>query len=119
MKKNKVLLVGVIFITIFMIVSCGPSTRTVTRVSVDEVQDLSGRWNDTDSRLVAEQMIRGLISRSWINDFVMENDRKPVVVVGAVRNLSSEHIQTGTFVKDIEREFINSGKVKFVATSEE
>ncbi len=119
MKKNKVLLMGVIFITIFMIVSCGPSTRTVTRVSVDEVQDLSGRWNDTDSRLVAEQMIRGLISRSWINDFVMDYDRKPVVVVGAVRNLSSEHIQTGTFVKDIEREFINSGKVKFVATSEE
>ncbi|MCK4695001.1 MAG: penicillin-binding protein activator LpoB, partial [Candidatus Cloacimonetes bacterium] len=88
-------------------------------VSTDEVTDFSGNWNDTDSKLVAEQMVKDLMYRSWLTDFVMENDRKPVLIVGRVRNLSSEHIQTETFIKDIERELINSGKVKFVASSKE
>jgi len=88
-------------------------------MSTDEVTDLSGRWNDTDSKLVAEQMVKDMVMRSWIEDFVMENDIKPVLIVGTVRNKSSEHIQTETFVKDIERELINSGKVKFVAASKE
>jgi len=39
--------------------------------------------------------------------------------VGSIRNLSAEHIEVGTFVKDIERELINSGRVTFVATSAE
>ncbi len=98
---------------------CAGTTRTVTRMSTDEVTDLSGRWNDTDSKLVAEQMVKDMVMRSWIEDFVMENDIKPVLIVGTVRNKSSEHIQTETFVKDIERELINSGKVKFVAASKE
>jgi len=95
------------------------TTRTVQRVSVDEVRDLSGRWNDTDSRLVAEEMVSDVLRRPWLTDFKMSAGRKPVVIVGTVRNLSSEHIQMGTFVKDIERELINSGVVRFVASSTE
>ncbi len=35
---------------IFLLISCaGPSVK---RTEVDETIDLSGRWNDTDSRLV-------------------------------------------------------------------
>ncbi|MFM2397140.1 MAG: hypothetical protein RLZZ144_390, partial [Pseudomonadota bacterium] len=30
----------------------------VKRVGVEQVKDLSGNWNDTDSRLVSEEMIR-------------------------------------------------------------
>ena len=60
-----------------------------------------------------------VIYRNWITDFVMDNDEKPVVIVGTIRNRSSEHIDTSIFIKDIERELINSGKVKFVATSTE
>jgi hypothetical protein len=91
----------------------------VDRVSVDETMDLSGRWNDTDSRLVAEQMISDVFAHSWASDFTMANGRKPVVIVGTVRNLSSEHLETGVFIKDIERELVNSGKVRFVAASAE
>jgi len=40
-------------------------------------------------------------------------------VVGTVINKSLEHINTETFVKDLERELINSGEVKFVASSAE
>lgn len=109
-----------VFVILLMVVAqgCGPS-RTVTRIATDEVVDLSGRWNDTDSRLTAEQMIRGLVERPWDDDFQMQNGRKAAVIVGTVRNLSSEHIETGIFIKDIERELVNSGRVKFVATKEE
>ncbi len=105
-----------LLITLF---GCATSIRTVTRISTDEVTDLSGNWNDTDSKLVAEQMIKDLMYRSWIADFNMTIGKKPTVIVGAIRNKSMEHIQTEMFVKDIERELINSGKVRFVASSKE
>ena len=118
MKITKSNLIFLLVIAILLLSSCS-TTRTVTRISTDEVTDLSGRWNDTDSKLVAEQMIKDMIYRPWIEDFGQENGRKPVIIVGTIRNKSSEHIQTETFVKDIERELINSGKVKFVASDKE
>ncbi len=118
MRKSKIAIVGM-FIIMIILAGCASTTRTVTRVSADEVSDMSGNWNDTDSRLVAEQMIKDLMYRPWLQDFVMEQDRKPVLIVGTIRNFSSEHIQSDIFIKDIEREFINSGKVKFVASSKE
>ena len=101
-----------------LLVGCA-TTKTVTRISTDTVTDMSGRWNDTDSGLVAEQMVTDLVYRPWLSDFMLDMDKKPAVIVGNIRNMSSEHIQTETFIKDIERELINSGKVKFVATSDE
>lgn len=112
----RVMLPVVVFVSMFT--GCS-STPNVKRMGVEEVADLSGRWNDTDSRLVAEQMVGDVVRRPWLSDFKSTKGRKPVVIVGSVRNLSSEHIEVGTFVKDIERELINSGLVKFVATSSE
>ena len=103
---------------ILFLAGCG-SSRTVQRTSSDTTVDLSGRWNDTDSRLTAKKMVDGLLDSRWIINFNKENDRKPVVIVGNIKNNSSEHIQTKIFSKDIERELINSGEVKFVASSEE
>ena len=42
-----------------------------------------------------------------------------MVIVGTIRNLTHEHISTGTFAKDLERALINSGEVEFVASAEE
>jgi hypothetical protein len=39
----------------------------VKRVGVEEVKDLSGAWNDTDSRLVSEEMIRDSLNGGWIS----------------------------------------------------
>jgi uncharacterized protein (TIGR02722 family) len=64
---------------------------------------------------VAGQIVNDVLGRPWLSDYMMEQGRKPVVVVGPVQNKSSEHIATDAFVKDIERELINSGKIKFVA----
>ncbi|MEW6411953.1 MAG: penicillin-binding protein activator LpoB [Candidatus Zixiibacteriota bacterium] len=96
---------------------CGGG-KTVTRLDTESVTDLSGKWNDTDSRLVAEEMISDCLSRPWLTDFAAAQGAKPVVTVGTIRNLSSEHIQMETFISDFERELINSSQVRFVASKE-
>ncbi len=95
------------------------SGKQVTRIDPDETVDLSGRWNDTDSRLVSEQMISDCMSRPWKQTHVAKTGKKPSIIVGTIRNKSSEHIAVGTFVGDIERAFINSGEAEIVASAEE
>ncbi len=91
------------------------SSHKVERVSPDEAIDLSGRWNDTDSKMVADAMVDQILSGAWIDNYQKDNDgKKPVVVVGLIYNKSHEHINSGTFVKDVERAFINSGRVRLV-----
>lgn len=100
----------------YLLLACG---QTVTRVESGTVTDLSGNWNDTDSRLVAEEMINDVLSRNWLNDYYRAKGKSPTVIVGTVRNLSHEHINTNTFIADMERELINSGQVEFVASAKE
>jgi penicillin-binding protein activator len=97
---------------------CGGETR-VTRVDAGVVTDLSGRWNDTDSRMVAETMVKEALDYPWLNNFSQSKRRQPVVVVGTVLNNSHEHINVQTFVTDLERELTNSQKVTFVAAKSE
>src|SRR3569623_280144 len=108
-------------IALLMIVglALGACATKVERISPEEVKDLSGQWNDTDSRLVSEEMINDVVSRAWLADFTQQRRRDPAVIVGGVRNLSHEHINVQTFVNDMERALINSGKVQFVASSGE
>ncbi|MFP3873076.1 MAG: penicillin-binding protein activator LpoB [Thiohalophilus sp.] len=96
--------------------ACGTQ---VERLEPEEVRDLSGAWNDTDSRLVSEEMISDMLSRPWVDDFRRRTGKQPAVIVGTVRNLSHEHINTNTFVNDIQRELTNSGRVTFVASRDE
>jgi uncharacterized protein (TIGR02722 family) len=93
--------------------------KQVTRIDPDETVDLSGRWNDTDSRLVSEEMIADCMSRPWKARHIDEKGKRPTIIVGQIRNKSSEHIAVGTFVGDIERAFINSGDAEMVASAEE
>jgi uncharacterized protein (TIGR02722 family) len=111
----KILLLVLLGFAVTIFSSC--STK-ITRVGQDSSYDLSGNWNDTDSRLVSQEMVQDLLARPWYMRFKTKLNKQPVVVVGKVGNLSSEHIDTGTFVSDIERELINSGKVDFVAGSD-
>lgn len=96
-------------------VLAGCGGKRVRRIDPDTTIDLSGFWNDTDSRLVAEDMITDCLSHPWLQRHAMEVQAKPVVIVGVVRNRSMEHIATGTFIRDLERAFVNSGQVKVVA----
>ncbi len=95
------------------VVACGKQVR---RIDPETTTDLSGNWNDTDSRLVAEDMIQDCLTHPWIQEHALEQGAKPVVIVGIVRNRSMEHIATGTFIRDLERSFVNSGQITLVAS---
>jgi len=92
-------------------------STSVERLDAQQQIDLSGAWNDTDSQLVAREMIEDSLSRAWISNFVKSEGKDPAVIVGRVKNLSHEHINTNTFIANMERELINSGEVQFVASS--
>lgn len=112
---KRVLLTGITLAALIAIVPACSSKRTVERVRENEQIDLSGRWNDTDSRLAAEELTDEALSRDWLTDFIAANSgSKPVVIIGFVENKTSEHIDPETFVKDMEKEFINTGKVRLV-----
>jgi penicillin-binding protein activator len=100
------------------ILAMGCAGRQVQRIGADTQTDLSGRWNDTDSRLVSEEMIKDSLGRVWLTDFIAAKGKKPVVIVGIVMNKSHELISTDTFIKDMEREYVNSGKVTVVQAAE-
>src|SRR3954470_14078267 len=96
----------------------GCSTK-VTRVTSDSTIDLTGKWNDTDSRLVAEEMVKDALNGPWYNKYTGGGKTTPTVIVGEIRNKSHEHISTETFINDMQRALINSGKVEFVANKSE
>jgi PBP1b-binding outer membrane lipoprotein LpoB len=76
---------------------CGTSVK---RVDTEKVKDLSGAWNDTDSRLVSEEMIEDVLSQPWLREYTRKNRAQPALIVGDMRNLSHEHINMNTFVAD-------------------
>jgi penicillin-binding protein activator len=95
-------------------------SQRVTRIDPTAVTDLSGRWNDTDSRLVANELIGSSLREGWLRRYVEANSGDaPVVIVGDFRNRTMEHIPVNTFVKDLENAYVNSGAVRVVASATE
>lgn len=97
----------------------GCSKKVVTRIDPNETVDLSGRWNDTDSRLVSEEMIYDSLNSPWLDRHQQGRGGQPTIIAGSIRNKSLEHIAVGTFLRDIERALVNSGEVQVVASAEE
>jgi len=116
MKRYGIVVEILIFIMVLALSGCA-SVPKVERKDIDTTIDLSGRWNDADSRMVSEEMIQDCLNRPWIKRFGARHGGKiPTVIVGMVKNRSHEHINVQTFVKNLERALINSGEVQFVAT---
>ncbi|WP_300672869.1 penicillin-binding protein activator LpoB [Desulfoluna sp.] len=115
MKKSALLIAFTLFALL-------PACQTIStqRVDSDTVTDVGSKWNDTDSRLVADEMINDVLSRPWITQFTTANNGKsPVVIIGGVKNKSHEHINVKTFVRNLERALLNSGLVEFAASRSE
>ena len=86
----------------------------VSRIDPNEQVDLSGRWNNTDSRLVSEEMTTRIINANWRLNHQQKAGKKPVVVIGTIYNKSHEHIEAETFTKEVEQEFLKSELVGLV-----
>lgn len=104
---------------LLLLAACGGGT-TVERIDPGTTVDLSGYWNDSDSRMVAEEMIADALGTPWRRQFMQRNGGElPTVIFGTVRNRTTEHIAVNTFLRDMERAFVNSGDVQVVADQDE
>lgn len=112
MKFRKLIMPAAIAASVLMVSSCA---RKVTRIDPSEQIDISGSWNNTDARVVATEMTGSILNASWLVNHLSDNaGKRPVVIVGMVYNKSHEHIEAETFVKEVERCFIQSEKVRLV-----
>ena len=111
MKNLPALLVLILFFH-----SC--QTRHVTRVDPGVTIDLSGRWNDADSRKVADEMIFELFDSDKFKSYANAKSAKPVIVVGLFKNRTSEHIDADNFLKKFEYVIHNSNAAELVESSD-
>ncbi|MEZ4386777.1 MAG: penicillin-binding protein activator LpoB [Candidatus Krumholzibacteriia bacterium] len=106
-------------LSLLALVLAGCAGRTVTRVDPATQIDLSGNWNDVDSQNVAQDLVSQITNAVWVENHVAETGKKPILIVGAIRNKTVEHIPMKTLTADLEAAFINSGRVLVVASPEE
>ena len=117
MLRSRTLLAG-LAVTVLAVSGC--SIKRVERIDPNSVTDLSGRWNDADSRLVANALITQSLEGRWAADYSASHaGTPPAVIIGEFRNRTMEHIPIGTFVRDMERAYVQSGLVRLVASAEE
>jgi len=119
MNRQRCFVIASLLFPTMLLVGCSGDNVTITRPRPTDQIDIAPQWNDVDSRSVAEEMVKDSLTFPWYNDFREKNHRKPVLVIGPVKNLSRDYIDTQLFTKDIERSFIRSGDVTIVAMNEE
>ena len=112
--------VAIVTGALLLLASTACVSKRVTRIEPGAVTDLSGRWNDTDSRLVANQLIEQTLAAGWAKRYTdTHGGQAPAVLVGSFANRTAEHIAVGTFVKDIERALLTTGAARVVASGDE
>lgn len=102
-----------------VLLSACSSAPKVTRTAADTQIDLSGRWNDTDVRIVCDSLIQSALSSPRMDQFIQDfsgrnNGRFPTVIVGRFRNTTSEHIDTSVISAVMRTAIINNGRLEFV-----
>jgi uncharacterized protein (TIGR02722 family) len=105
-------------LTLALLLVATGCSKKVSRIETNSVIDLSGNWNDADSRMMAEAITEDCLSAGWMRRYT-QTGKVPAVIVGRVVNKSHEHINTSALVKDMERSLLNSGLVDFVANKQE
>lgn len=98
-------------LVVFLLSGCA---RTVSRIEPSQQIDLSGRWNDSDSRQVADKMIQDLLNSEKFKEYAKTINKKPSIIVGLVRNKTSEHIDANNYIKKLELAIFNSGSADLV-----
>ena len=112
-------IIAIICLALCIFVSACSGSPKVTRVDAGTQTDLSGRWNDTDVRIVCNSLLDSALSSRSIDTYIKEYSAKnrgavPTIIVGRFRNTSSEHIDTGIISGIMRTTIINSGKLEFV-----
>lgn len=115
-RKSFIILIAFMLV---LFTACATSGPRVSRIDARTQTDLSGYWNDSDVRIIADTLINECVNAPSIINFIRAEKRAPVVILGSFRNQSDEHIDTSILAKKFEIALVNSGKVDFVASSGE
>ncbi len=106
------------FLYFILLISLFSCARSVSRIDPNQQIDLSGRWNDSDSRQVADKMITELLSNPKFTAYAESLGRKPAIIVGQIRNKTSEHIDSDNYVKKFELAIFNSDLADLIESDE-
>ena len=117
MKRN-IAWLALVIVALAAVAGCS-AHKEVVRTDPGEQIDLSGNWNDSDAQQVSAALADQIQRGPWIENFLAEKGKKPTLIVAPVRNKTAEHIATKTLVDQLERDFINGGRVRVVASAEE
>lgn len=111
-KVYSVIIISLVGIIAF---SCNPKKQTQHIKKNQAVVRDNGNWNNSDSRLVSDELIKELLHDNWINDYKTKNPgKRPILVVGFVKKNSLNYIDTNTFIKNIERAIIQDGSGRLI-----
>ncbi len=113
---KKILLIALSFVLAANAIFAAPKTK---RVDANTIVDLDGFWNDSDIRIVCEALLTNCLESPRVAKFEEQNGRPPTVIIGKIKNESSERIDTSIVAKRLQTAIINSGVLEFVASESE
>lgn len=109
-----------IAVMLLIAVSISLSAKTKTkRVDADKITDVDGYWNDNDVGIVCKDLIEKCVTSPRVAKFEEKNGRAPTVVLGVIKNESTEHIDTTIISKKMQTAILNNGVMEFVADKTE
>ncbi|MBR3671758.1 MAG: penicillin-binding protein activator LpoB [Spirochaetia bacterium] len=107
----------VCILILVLLAACPCFAKKVNRVDAEKQVDLSGKWNDTDARIVSESLIEQALNSGGFEAYREELGRRPIITGGSFRNDTSEYIKTEIISEEITTAILNSGKARFKADS--
>lgn len=88
----------------------------ISRRDPESVKDYDYRFDEDDAREVSRAMIEDCLKRPWIDAWEAGHDGKdPLIVLGNVRNKTEDYVNTDLFTSPMQRELLNSGRVRVKA----
>ena len=99
-----------------LLLSTGCVTKSKGYTDSSEVVVVGTKWSDSDNQIVADAIVKQVLSANWYAE--ASKTGKPKIGVSKVRNLTSEEVDIDALVNYMKNELINSGKVTFVANQD-
>lgn len=99
-----------VFTALITLASCGHRQFTKGEYDdVNEVRLLDDKFNESDAKLLADEMIKSLSQHPSITSA----HYPPVVQVEHIRNKTSEHIDTKMITDSVRTALLKTGKIRF------
>lgn len=120
MKTKTLASIGAVLGAMLVLTGCPttlsqPTVSFVRQVSYGDakaVETVTNEFGSTDLQMIAEKMVGSLITDPLLND-------RPTVTLSAVRNKTSEYIDTKSIMNSIQTALVKSRRVRFVRSADE